>query len=203
MKQRYKFDIKRMTADCEANYLRICRLLPAVVDLADKARTAADTVSGRYAAQPLSRELLVALPGEEEACLTLIIQDQSRYTSTLRLDLAYTNAGKFSRFVGGSIGGTDTRLIVRMYHDMRLAEVVSVSGRRVGLASYEYPNDKMFQPDEKAQQNLFLAELLGLFVLQGRMASREHQFNLAQLFVSTDSSASDNGAKRPIEVQLN
>jgi len=203
VKQRYRFDIKRMTADCEANYLRICRLLPAVVTLADKARVAADTVTGRYATQPLHRELLVALPGEEEASLTLVVQDQSRYTSTVKLELAYASAGKISCLSGGSIGRIGTRLIVRMYHDMRLAEVVSVSGRRVGLARYEYPNDRMFQPDEKAQQNLFLAELMGLFVQQGRMTGREQGFDLAQLFTGTDSAANEKGAKQAIKAQLN
>ena len=92
-----------------------------------------------------------------------------------------------------------------MYHDLRLAEVVTVSGRRLGLAKYEYPNELMFQPDEKVQQNLFLAELLGQFVQYG-LAAEKDRLDLEALFsvdkvdedretTGTDSTASDSGSE--------
>lgn len=189
VKQRYKFDIKQMTADCEANYLRICRLLPEIVELAEQARAEADTRSGQLHAALESRSLLVELSRSEEARLEINLQEQCRYTTTLQLELSYHGGGAFTRFlVGSKVGEGNTtekivaNLLVRMYHDLRLAEVVAASGRRLGLASYEYPNDLMFQPDEKAQQNLFLAELLSQFVQHGFTEDMGQHLNIAQLF---------------------
>ena len=51
-------------------------------------------------------------------------------------------------------------MTVRLYHDARSAEVVEYQGKRHFRASYEYPNEHMRQPDEKAQINRFLGEYL-------------------------------------------
>jgi len=168
-----------MTADCEANYLRLCRLLPDVVSLAEQARLEADSSSGKFATKVQSRELLVELPGDEVARLKLNIEEQCRYTTSLVLELAYTGCGLFSRFITDSAGEFAANLQVKMYHDLRLAEVVAVSGKRVGLASYSYPNNLMFQPDEKVQQNLFLAELLSQFVQHGLLVEKGWSHGLA------------------------
>ena len=47
-----------------------------------------------------------------------------------------------------------------MYHDARMAEVVSAEHARRLRSIYPYPNEAMHQPDEKAQLNLFLGEWL-------------------------------------------
>jgi uncharacterized protein YqiB (DUF1249 family) len=49
---------------------------------------------------------------------------------------------------------------VRVYHDARLAEVVSFASRRRVQPHYDYPNPAMHQPDEKSQWNRFLGEWL-------------------------------------------
>jgi len=51
-------------------------------------------------------------------------------------------------------------LEVRVYHDARMAEVVSAGASRHLLGRYPYPNQAMYQPDEKSQLNLFLGEWL-------------------------------------------
>ena len=56
----------------------------------------------------------------------------------------------------------DSKLFLRMYHDVSMAEVVKHrSGRRLE-SRYEYPNSDMHQPDEKRQQNQFVSELFSL-----------------------------------------
>ena len=56
----------------------------------------------------------------------------------------------------------DSKLFLRMYHDVSMAEVVKQrTGRRLE-SRYEYPNSDMHQPDEKRQQNQFVSELLSL-----------------------------------------
>jgi hypothetical protein len=59
------------------------------------------------------------------------------------------------------------RMVVRLYHDARSAEVVECHGARHFRAVYDYPNERMHQPDEKAQVNRFLTELLSLCLRHG------------------------------------
>ncbi|MEN3159949.1 DUF1249 domain-containing protein [Alkalimonas sp. NCh-2] len=56
---------------------------------------------------------------------------------------------------------------VRLYHDARLAEVISCHGRRGFKAVYDYPNSEMLQPDEKRQVNRLLNDWLRLCRQQG------------------------------------
>ncbi|MFT6914533.1 MAG: hypothetical protein ACJAWL_000829 [Motiliproteus sp.] len=58
-------------------------------------------------------------------------------------------------------------LIVRLYHDARMAEVVCRKRRSQLRGSYPYPNAKMHQPDEKAQLNRYLSEWLNQCLAQG------------------------------------
>ena len=51
-------------------------------------------------------------------------------------------------------------LDVRIYHDVRSAEVIRFDQHRNFRFRYPTPNDNMFQPDEKSQINKFLGELL-------------------------------------------
>lgn len=55
---------------------------------------------------------------------------------------------------------TSTCMDVRLYHDARMAEVLSFQGVGKLRARYHYPNDRMLQKDEKALCNEFLADWL-------------------------------------------
>ncbi|HDY7966918.1 TPA: DUF1249 family protein [Vibrio vulnificus] len=56
---------------------------------------------------------------------------------------------------------------VRLYHDARVAEVLS-SGEHVRFkAKYDYPNEKLMQKDEKHQLNAFLGEWLTFCLKSG------------------------------------
>ncbi|MEQ8858395.1 MAG: DUF1249 domain-containing protein [Pseudomonadales bacterium] len=59
------------------------------------------------------------------------------------------------------------RMLVRLYHDARSAEVVECHGARHFRAVYEYPNQHMHLPDEKAQVNRFLTEFLAMCLRHG------------------------------------
>ncbi|NNC55615.1 MAG: DUF1249 domain-containing protein [Pseudomonadales bacterium] len=142
-RRRYRFDIKRMNADCEANYARLCRLLPALNGTQGSAYQAGDC-----------REFTIDSAGVQ-ASLQVTIQALCRYTTMLNLNLKFDALATLDAFNGHAM-----HMQVRLYHDVRLAEVITMSGQRSALASYEYPNQAMFAPDEKAQQNAFLAEWL-------------------------------------------
>ncbi|RLV60483.1 DUF1249 domain-containing protein [Parashewanella curva] len=52
------------------------------------------------------------------------------------------------------------KVLVRLYHDAQLAEVLSSQQIYQLLPVYDYPNPKMHQTNEKYQMNAFLSELL-------------------------------------------
>jgi uncharacterized protein YqiB (DUF1249 family) len=60
---------------------------------------------------------------------------------------------------------------VRAYHDAGMLEVGMFQSHRSVAARYQYPNDKMYQQDEKSQQNRFLADWLEHCLQNGRVAS--------------------------------
>ncbi len=51
---------------------------------------------------------------------------------------------------------------IRIYHDVRMAEVANTTGQRQLAPRYSYPNTSMHQPDEKQQLNQFLSDCLDL-----------------------------------------
>ena len=59
------------------------------------------------------------------------------------------------------------RFDLRAYHDARMVEVTGFQAQSRVAARYEYPNRQMHSQDEKAQQNLFLAEWLSYCLQQG------------------------------------
>jgi len=53
-------------------------------------------------------------------------------------------------------------MLIRLYHDARMAEVISSQDIRQVKPRYDYPNTQMHHPDEKQQMNTFLKEWLQL-----------------------------------------
>ncbi|MCD8513971.1 MAG: DUF1249 domain-containing protein [Nitrincola sp.] len=82
--------------------------------------------------------------------VTLWVEEAFRYTSTVVMRQMQT---------GGSPWLESPDIVVRLYHDARMAEVVCTRRRQLS-GVYQYPNDQMHQPDEKYQLNQFLAEWL-------------------------------------------
>ncbi len=93
-------------------------------------------------------------PGARRA-LELVTVEEDRYTTTLKiLERDPATVGN-SRWLQGS-----RRMIVRLYHDARLAEVLQWHNRRVMQGAYPYPNAQMAQRDEKQRMTDFLTEWL-------------------------------------------
>jgi uncharacterized protein YqiB (DUF1249 family) len=55
---------------------------------------------------------------------------------------------------------------VRLYHDAKMAEVISAQNIGSLQPSYRYPNIKMYQKNEKEMVNIFLAEWLQFCLTQ-------------------------------------
>ena len=87
---------------------------------------------------------------------TIKIIECSRYTSTLEMSQKSQMGFEFLRPV----------VQVRLYHDAKMAEVLSAQNIGSLQPSYRYPNTKMYQKNEKEMVNLFLAEWLQFCLTQ-------------------------------------
>jgi uncharacterized protein YqiB (DUF1249 family) len=87
---------------------------------------------------------------------TIKIIQCSRYTSTLEMSQKSQMGYEFLRPV----------VQVRLYHDAKMAEVISAQNIGSLKPSYQYPNTKMYQKNEKEMVNVFLAEWLQFCLTQ-------------------------------------
>ena len=126
-------------AECDANYLRLRRLFPAM----GRQDSFAFGFRSRTGA---------------EAQVTLAVHERSPFTTTLLLTVSCAAGKPFIRW---------PRLKVRIYHDVKSAEVVQFDRHRNFHQRYPVPNPQLFAPDEKSQVNRFLGELLAHCLAQG------------------------------------
>ncbi|MCL6415612.1 DUF1249 domain-containing protein [Aestuariirhabdus sp. Z084] len=130
VKQRYSIDLVAQQALCEHNYARLMKLLPRW-DRVDEQRYGI-----HY--------------GEHQASVCFLIQQRCPFTSMLEV----SHEADWGHWLAPPV------MQVRVYHDLRMAEVVSTLNRQHLAARYDYPNSNMDLPDEKAQWNRFLGEWL-------------------------------------------
>lgn len=151
MKPRYRVDLSKQQALCDANYLRLRKLMPELEER-EQWSFAVSTTTGSWQ-------------------VSIEVEERARYTTTVRVS---QQGGPLAGKVGpgdeqsGSLAWTfSPQLTVRLYHDARMAEVIAWQRHRYMRARYEYPNRQMYQCDEKAQFNRFLAEWLSHCLDQG------------------------------------
>jgi uncharacterized protein YqiB (DUF1249 family) len=84
------------------------------------------------------------------ALVRLEVVERCRYTTMFRLHQQQAH----DQWLGG------LRVDVRAYHDAAMLEVGSFQSHNRIQPRYQYPNARMFQEDEKFQQNRFLADWL-------------------------------------------
>lgn len=90
----------------------------------------------------------------------LTINESTRYTTLVAIEQVIPEVRPW---------GFPT-MIVRLYHDARVAEVCSTQQIFRFKAKYDYPNKKLHQRDEKHQINQFLADWLRYCLAHGAMA---------------------------------
>lgn len=94
------------------------------------------------------------------ARVRLEVMERCRYTTIFRLHQTHADARWLGRLL----------IEVRAYHDAGMLEVGMFQSHRRIAARYAYPNEQMFQQDEKYQQNRFLADWLEHCLYNGRSA---------------------------------
>lgn len=137
---RYKVDLRGYMADCEANYFRLMKLFPDMLEEAAERR--------------------LGLSHDSDHELFLIVRENTRYTTLIELSQV-ASAGRDNPWFRLPV------LMLRLYHDARVAEVLSCDGFRRLQPRYGYPNQQMHQQDEKAQWNRFLGEWLSHCLARG------------------------------------
>ena len=100
-----------------------------------------------------NREFIVA-----DARVRLEVVERCRYTTIFHLHQQQSHEQWLGRL----------RIEVRAYHDAGMLEVGMFQSHRRIAARYQYPNDLMYQQDEKSQQNRFLADWLEHCLQNGR-----------------------------------
>lgn len=146
-KSSYSVDLIKQMAECDANYIRLLKLVPGL-DEPEKLTIGTST------------EFCIAdlYPGDKKVTVEIHVIESFRYTTTLEI----TQKPVFRKWM------TNPSMLVRVYHDANTAEVYSYQGHRNLKPRYERPNPNMYQPDEKMQVNHFLGEWLTHCLKVGR-----------------------------------
>ncbi|MPQ66913.1 MULTISPECIES: DUF1249 domain-containing protein [Pseudomonas] len=131
LRERYRVDLVGLQAACEANYARLMRLLPQMRE------------------QQRARRIAMTQGEQMLGVLALEVLQDNPYTTTLLVRQEHSLPWL-----------PVPQLQVQVYHDARMAEVISAEHARRFRSIYPYPNSAMHQPDEKAQLNVFLGEWL-------------------------------------------
>lgn len=168
----YSVDLIKQMAECDANYIRLLKLVPQLQAYLDRsfedyipANSDADVIN-RELADPekilvgISREFAIAdlESSDEKVVVQIRILEAFKYTTTLEI----TQKPQLKKWM------TNPSMLVRVYHDANTAEVVSYQGHRHLQSRYAQPNAKMYYPDEKMQVNAFLGEWLTHCLKEGR-----------------------------------
>lgn len=155
---RYRIDLKAFMACCEANYFRLLGLFPNLQSVDE-------------------RRIGLSLGAEVETVLTVL--ERTPYTTLLSIAQRYTGAAEAPDTRSERTDKSVTvrwfkppMLTVRLYHDAQIAEVITYGSNRGVRPKNAYPNQQMFQPDEKRQWNNFLEEWLVL--------CRQHGYAVAE-----------------------
>ena len=141
-KAAYKVDLVGLQTACEVNYVRLFKLAGTVLCAGiGQTEKFATEWHGQYSKTELE------------------VIEQTRYTTVISL----------TQITCSHDWLTLPRFVVRLYHDVRMAEVITANGYRQLQASYEYPNPNMHQPDEKQQLNQILGEWLDHCLATGKV----------------------------------
>src|SRR5690606_38136473 len=156
--ERYRIDLSRQMAGCDANYIRLLKLLQQLEGYRHGVLQYA--IDAGY-----SREFVIDSAADRfkeaaamESRVRLRVLEVFPYTSTLEI----TQLNRLSQWV------EPPSVLIRVYHDAHAAEAVASQGHRGFLARYDIPNSRMYHQDEKRQINEFLGEWLNLCVQAGR-----------------------------------
>jgi uncharacterized protein YqiB (DUF1249 family) len=176
-KSNYSIDLIKQMAECDANFIRLLKLVPqlhayrdksfieyALLDSVNSSLTRTNqslqTNEPEKVLEGLASEFFISDldDSDEKVTVRIKILEAFKYTTTLEI----TQKPELKKWM------TNPSMLVRVYHDASTAEVVSYQGHRNLKPRYTQPNPKMYHADEKMQVNKFLGEWLTHCLKVGR-----------------------------------
>lgn len=103
---------------------------------------------------------------------TVTVKEITRYTSLITFEQKMFEQKSLAPITSTNNVLTHSlhpRMSIRLYHDARMAEVISSQDIYQVKPRYDYPNKRMHQQDEKQQINQFLNEWLHLCLAHGQV----------------------------------
>jgi len=132
-------DLARDMAECDANFIRLQQLFPDMEYEDDI-------------------EFGIHTSTDESVTVAIQIKERCPFTTMVTVKVCSVEDKPLIRW---------PNLELRIYHDVKSAEVVRFERHRNFRFRYPTPNANMFQPDEKSQINRFLGELLTYCIKHG------------------------------------
>lgn len=173
-KTNYSIDLIKQMAECDANYIRLLKLVPQLQayrtkSFSDYVRLNCENLASNlsnHSEEPekvlegLITEFCIAdiENSNQKVTVEIKIVEAFKYTTTLEI----VQRPQFKKWM------TNPSMLVRVYHDASTAEVVSYQGHRNLKPRYSQPNPKMYHSDEKMQVNSFLGDWLTHCLKVGR-----------------------------------
>ncbi|WP_263082040.1 DUF1249 domain-containing protein [Endozoicomonas sp. Mp262] len=145
-KAAYRVDLVSQHGLCEVNYARLLKLLPDFLE--QDYYQLSVTHGGEH--------------GEHASEVAVRVLQRAPYTTLISLGMR----ASWNQWV------SLPELEVRLYHDVRMAEVVMAQNIRRFPFVTEYPNKHMLPPNEKDMLNQFLSELLSFCMRGGHIMER-------------------------------
>lgn len=180
---RYKIDLVRDMADCDANFIRLLKLMPELesyrLRCLDELKKLG--LSELKTEQNCSLNTEYPIEGVGECVREFVLFSPASDTSHTHIRLRVIEVFRYtSSVIVEQLNSLHSllpapRVLVRLYHDAKTAEAVEYQGHKALLAKYTIPNAKMFHRDEKRQVNEFLGEWLSLCLASG-YSSRAPEF---------------------------
>jgi uncharacterized protein YqiB (DUF1249 family) len=176
-KNSYNIDLIKQMAECDANYIRLLKLVPHLQAYQDNSFAELALLENPGHEQEIIQKIKSSIEPEkllEGLLVEFHISDQLYFGSKVTVEIEIVEAFKYTTTLEIRQKPvlekwmTNPSMLVRVYHDASTAEVISYQGHRNLQPRYEQPNAKMYHSDEKMQVNKFLGEWLTHSLKVGR-----------------------------------
>lgn len=176
-KSSYSVDLIKQMAECDANYIRLLKLVPHLQAYRDNSFAEMAMLENSGRDKSLIEEIKNSAEPEkllEGLLVEFCIADETSFGGKVTVEIEIIEAFKYTTTLEIRQKPvlekwmTNPSMLVRAYHDASTAEVISYQGHRNLLPRYEQPNEHMYHSDEKMQVNMFLGEWLSHSLKVGR-----------------------------------
>ena len=140
-------DIVAHHTQCEMNFHQFVKLLPGL-------RSGQDSWAFNAGVEKAKLQVYISVLESAPYTTTLSVEQNHHFSQSEPQSQAQASL-------------STPRIVVRLYHDVNMAEIISWDHHRRWKPQYAYPNINMYQPDEKFALDRFLGDWLAFCRKQG------------------------------------